>query len=197
MLLTLIAIVVAYLIGSISCAILVCKLSGLPDPRTQGSGNPGASNVLRVAGKSYALMTLLGDVLKGFVGVIVALTLGVHGFMLGIVGLAAVLGHMYPVFFQFKGGKGVATSVGVYFGISPILGLIIAIAWVALVAITRYASVASITACIVAPILCVFFHHDTQFTVGLALIALFVIWRHRENINRLRKGTECKFIAKK
>lgn len=195
--LAIIAIIVAYLIGSVSCAIIVCKSAGLPDPRTQGSGNPGASNVLRVAGKTYALMTLLGDGLKGFIAIIVALTLGVHGLLLGAVALAAVLGHMYPIFFQFKGGKGVATALGVYFGISLPLGLIVTIVWVALVALIRYASIASLVACILAPILCLFLVHDMQYTPGLAVIALFVIWRHRENIDRLRKGTESKFVSKK
>ncbi|PIQ43349.1 MAG: acyl-phosphate glycerol 3-phosphate acyltransferase [Gammaproteobacteria bacterium CG11_big_fil_rev_8_21_14_0_20_46_22] len=195
--LLIVALIAAYLIGSVSCAIIVCKSAGLPDPRTQGSGNPGASNILRVAGKTYAVMTLVGDALKGFVAIIVGLTLEVHGVALGLVGLAAVLGHMYPIFFKFKGGKGVATAIGVYFGVSLTLGVVCALVWLALVAILRYASVASLVAAVLAPVLCLFLTHQLYYAPGLALIALMIIWRHRENIDRLRKGTESKFVAKK
>jgi len=119
-----IAIIIAYLLGSISVAVIVCKVADLPDPRTEGSGNPGASNVLRVAGKHYAAIVLLGDALKGFCAVVIAMILGVHGWMLGLISVVAVLGHMFPVFFKFKGGKGVATAMGCYFALSLPLGIV-------------------------------------------------------------------------
>jgi acyl phosphate:glycerol-3-phosphate acyltransferase len=194
---TIIAIVAAYLIGSISCAVLICKFANLPDPRTQGSKNPGASNVLRTAGSFYAVLTLFGDALKGWVAILVGLTLGVHDFTLGIVGLAAVLGHMYPLYFKFKGGKGMATSFGVYFGLSFVLGIVAAVAWGVVALLSRYASLASLAACILAPFVVLFAPHGADYTPGLALIALAIIWRHQENIDRLRKGKETKLSAKK
>ena len=192
-----IALIVAYLLGSISCAVLVCKFAGLNDPRTEGSGNPGASNILRMHGKTYGIIALVGDLLKGFVAVLVGLTLGVHGFMLGIVAFVAVIGHMYPVFFKFKGGKGVATALGCFLALSLVTFVIVGIVWLAIVATIRYASVASLAACVLAPFVSLFATHNPDYSVGLALIALAVIWRHRENIERLRKGTETKFIIKK
>lgn len=195
MLLNVIMLVMAYLLGSISCAIIVCKVAGLPDPRTQGSGNPGASNVLRVAGKTYAAFTLFGDMLKGFIAVFIAMLFDVEGVMLSLVALAAVLGHMYPVFFKFKGGKGVATALGVYFALSFPVGIIAAIIWVGLAFLLRYASVASLAACVLAPFICLFF--QASYFVGLILIAALVVWRHWENIERLRKGTESKLVANK
>lgn len=195
--LLIIAIVAAYLIGSVSCAIIVCKTAGLPDPRGEGSGNPGASNVYRVAGKTYAALTLIGDVLKGFLAIIIGLTLGVHGMMLGVVGLAAVLGHMYPVFFKFKGGKGVATALGVYFAMSMTLGVLAIVVWIVVVLVTRFASLASMIVVVLAPIFCLLVQYQHEYALGLALIAIVVLWRHRENIQRLRQGTENKLKSKK
>ncbi|OGT30694.1 MAG: hypothetical protein A3E87_06970 [Gammaproteobacteria bacterium RIFCSPHIGHO2_12_FULL_35_23] len=190
-----ITLVIAYLLGSINCAIIVCKLANLPDPRTQGSNNPGASNILRTAGKTYALLTFLGDGLKGFIAVFIGLILGVHGMMLSIVGLVAVLGHMYPLFFRFQGGKGVATALGSYFALSFPLGIISLVIWFALAAIFRYASLASLVTCIITPIICLFF--QPAYFVGLVLMALIIIWRHRSNIERLRSGNEAKIVFNK
>ena len=148
---------------------------------------------MRLYGKEFAAITLLGDGLKGVVAIFVGMLFGVEGFMLSIVALAAVVGHMYPVFFKFEGGKGVATSLGCYLALSPTLGLITILLWIALVVVFRYASLASLVACIAAPFVGLFFVRGCF--VGLILIALLVIWRHRENIQRLRAGTESKFAA--
>lgn len=195
MLLDIIMLAFAYLLGSVCCAIIVCKLAGCPDPRTQGSGNPGASNVLRVAGKSYAALTLLGDGLKGFIPVFIAKVAGVPGFTLAMVGLLAVIGHMYPVFFKFKGGKGVATAVGVYFGLSLTLGAITALIWVGLAIILRYASIASLAACCAAVVVTLFI--QPTYFLGVLLIAFLVVYRHQGNIKKLRAGTENKLVIKK
>lgn len=187
---TLVILVIAYLLGSISCAILVCKLAGLPDPRSQGSGNPGASNVLRLAGKQYAAYTLIGDALKGFIPVIIATVFGLNGLILGLVAFAAVLGHMYPLFFKFQGGKGVATALGCYFALSFPLGLIAVAVWAGVAYAFKYASLASLVAIAVTTILSLFLVHDHGCILGLLLIAAAIAYQHRENIQRLRQGTE-------
>lgn len=187
---TIISIIIAYLLGSVSSAIIVSKLAKLPDPRKGGSGNPGASNVLRLSGKSYAALVLLGDALKGFIAVLIGMILGVHLFWLAFVALAAVIGHMYPVFFGFKGGKGVATAIGSYFAISLPLGIVGVGVWVVMAFIFRYASLASLTACIIVPFVDLVIH--PACFVGLALIAAMVVYRHMSNIDRLRNGTEDK-----
>lgn len=185
-----IAIIIAYLLGSISVAVIVCKVADLPDPRTEGSGNPGASNVLRVAGKPYAAIVLLGDALKGFCAIVFAMILGAHGWMLGLVSVAAVLGHMFPVFFKFQGGKGVATAMGCYFALSLPLGIVAIVIWGVLVFILRYASLASLVTTIAAPFVILLF--QPPYFIGLACVALLVIWRHAGNIQRLKGGTEAK-----
>jgi len=184
--------VLAYLLGSVNSAILVSKLMGLPDPRTQGSGNPGATNVLRSGNKVAAAAVLIGDVLKGMIPVLLASMLLVHGFLLAMIGLAAVTGHIYPVFFRFEGGKGVATTMGVIFSLSLGLGIITLLILVLVVAFTRYVSLGSISAIIAAPILALFGGHAAYF-VPLMLIAALVLFRHKENIARLRDGIENKF----
>lgn len=195
MFLEILALVIAYLLGSVNCAIIVCKLAKKQDPREQGSGNPGASNVLRVAGKPYAILTLVGDALKGFIAVFIGVLFGAHGAMLSLVALVAVLGHMYPIFFRFQGGKGVATSLGCYFALAPAVGIVAIVIWIVLAGLFRYASLASLAACVVAPFisLAVF----PPYFVGLVLIALIVIWRHRGNIDRLRRGKESKLVSNK
>jgi len=185
-----IAIIVAYLLGSISTAIIVCRFAGLHDPREEGSGNPGASNVLRIAGKTYAAITLLGDGLKGFVAVFIAFVLGVHGWMLGIVAVAAVLGHMFPAFFKFQGGKGVATAIGCFFALSLPLGVTTLVIWLVLAFVFRYASLASLAATIAAPFIILLF--QPAYFLGLAIVAALIAWRHLENINRLKTGSEVK-----
>lgn len=184
--------ILAYLLGSLNSAILVSKLMGLADPRQQGSGNPGATNVLRSGNKVAAAIVLIGDVLKGAIPVLLASMLSVHGFLLGMIGFAAVAGHVFPLFFRFEGGKGVATTMGVIFSLSLGLGLVTLLILVLIVAFTRYVSLGSICAVIAAPLLALFSNHAAYF-VPLMLITALVLLRHRENMVRLRDGIENKF----
>ena len=193
MLLEIIAFILAYLLGSINCAIIICKIGKFSDPRSQGSGNPGASNVLRVAGKKYAILTLIGDALKGTIAVLVAMLLGLHGAQLGLIAFVAVIGHMYPIFFKFQGGKGVATALGSILALSPLLALIGLIVWIVLVVISRYSSLGSLVACIVVALTSLFI--APAYFPGLVAIAVFIIWRHRANIRRLKAGTENKLAS--
>ncbi len=186
-----IAIVIAYLLGSLSTSIILSKVLKTADPRTQGSGNAGATNVLRILGKQQAIIVLIGDILKGAIAVWIGHLLHVRGFMLGIVGLAAVIGHVYPLYFKFKGGKGVATAIGVTLALSFISGILMAAAWLAVAFALRYSSLASLIAVILAPIFLLIFSHASYF-IPSVLIALLIIWLHKENIDRLRNKTEGK-----
>lgn len=189
--LTVIAIILAYLLGSVSCAIIVSKIGNLPDPRTQGSGNAGATNVLRIGGKKQAAIVLIGDLLKGLIAIWVGYVLHVSGMKLGFVGLAAVIGHIFPVYFGFKGGKGVATAVGVVFGLSLISGVLMAASWAAIAFTLRYSSLASLIAVILAPVFLVIFA-KASYGIPDVCIALLIIWKHKENIVRLQNKTESK-----
>lgn len=180
----------AYLIGSISSATIVCRLSGLPDPRLQGSGNPGATNVLRIGGKRAALSTLLGDMLKGWLPVTIAQFAHVQPAVIGAVGVAAFLGHLYPVFFGFVGGKGVATSLGVHLGLSPTLGLAVIATWLAVAALFRYSSLAALVASLVAPLYVWATLRSAALVVVSLVICVLLFWRHRDNIRRLLAGRE-------
>ena len=201
-----IAVVAAYLIGSLSFAVIVSRVMGLNDPRTYGSGNPGATNVLRSGSKAAAAVTLLLDALKGLVPVLLVKLFGEH-FGLGdstlaLVALAAFLGHLYPVFFGFKGGKGVATALGVLLGISGWLGLATALTWLLIAVFFRYSSLAALVASIFAPVyyvLCsgIVWNAETPITVAIVVMAMLLIWRHRENIQRLMAGKESKLGQKK
>lgn len=199
--------VAAYLLGSLSFAVIVSRLMGLNDPRSYGSGNPGATNVLRSGNKKAAMLTLLFDALKGWLAVFVAMQLAQRQYV-GIqiaawAGLAAFLGHLYPVFFRFKGGKGVATAAGVLFGFSPWLGLLALLVWVLTAALTRYSSLAALTtAAVSAPLYWLggsMNWWSRQFPVLLACLAMAVLlcWRHRQNIQRLLTGQESKIGHKK
>jgi acyl phosphate:glycerol-3-phosphate acyltransferase len=188
---TLILGVAAYLIGSLSSAIIVCRLFKLPDPRTEGSMNPGTTNVLRIGGKIPALLTLLGDVLKGFLPVAIAHAAGISGIFLGLIAVAAFLGHLFPIFFNFQGGKGAATALGAFMALSHVVAFSVLLCWILVIAITRYVSLGSITAAIIAPILILFFSNKAFFIPAL-IIALIITWRHRENIKRLSSGIENK-----
>jgi acyl phosphate:glycerol-3-phosphate acyltransferase len=183
---TAITIVAAYALGSISFAIVVSKLMRLPDPRSYGSRNPGATNVLRTGRKTAAALTLLGDAGKGWAAVWLAAQLGGD---VPAAGLAVFLGHLYPVFYRFQGGKGVATAAGVLFGFNVWLGLAVLATWVVIAALLRYSSLASLIAAIGAPIYAWLLGSQNRVLV-IALIALFLVWRHRENISRLAAGTE-------
>jgi acyl phosphate:glycerol-3-phosphate acyltransferase len=188
---TIILAVIAYLIGSLSSAIIVCKVLNLPDPRTQGSMNPGATNVLRIGGKTAAIITLAGDILKGFIPVLIGHLVGISGFMLGIIAIAAVIGHLYPVFFKFQGGKGVATSLGTLLALNPLIGIGAIVIWLIVAVIFRYSSLAAIIAATAAPILTLVFANKGYFLPVLA-ITVILIWRHWDNIQRLRAGSESK-----
>lgn len=183
--------VLAYLLGSVNFAIIISKLMHLPDPRTQGSGNPGATNVLRSGNKLAAGLVLVADILKGAIPVLLACLLSVHGFLLAMIGLAAVAGHVFPLFFNFEGGKGVATTMGALFALSFGLGLISLLILVLIVALTRYVSLGSLCAVIAAPIISLFIGHAGYF-IPLLLVAILVAFRHKENIVRLRDGIENK-----
>lgn len=181
----------AYLLGSISCAVLVAKWFNLPDPRTQGSGNPGATNMLRVGGKKAAIIVLVGDAFKGLLAVLIGRLLGAEGFWLGMVGLIAVVGHIYPVFFKFKGGKGVATAAGVLFGLSFIVAIVTLITWVVVAAVSRYSSLASLLSAGLAPIYLLIGGHFAYF-IPMVLVTVLIAWKHSANIERLRSGVENK-----
>lgn len=186
-----ISIVLAYLIGSLNMSIIVAKLLGKPDPRSQGSGNAGATNTLRTSGKKDAAFVLVGDIVKGVIAVMIAHLFHVQGFMLGLVALAAMVGHIFPLYFQFKGGKGVATMIGVLIALNIWIGVISLAAWVITALLSRYASLASLTAAVVAVICSLIFGHYHYF-VPLLVMAGLVFWKHSANIQRLRSGTESK-----
>ena len=189
-------IILAYLFGSINCAIIFCKLAKLPDPRGEGSGNPGATNVLRFGGKKLAAIILLGDVLKGVIPVILARFFFVHGMGLSIVALAAVLGHMYPIFFRFQGGKGVATILGAIIALSWFVGLMVIFTWLIVAIIFRFSSLASMVSVILIPLYLAFWS-NSQYVLPMILLAVIILYRHRGNIKRLLKGEEPKIGKKK
>lgn len=185
----------AYLAGSMSSAILVCRVYRLPDPRTEGSMNPGATNVLRIGGtkgKQAAAVTLLGDMLKGLLPVLLAKWLGGSDAVVALCGVAAWLGHLYPAFFGFQGGKGVATGLGVMLGISWAVGMLGLVTWVAVAAITRYSSLSALTAALLTPFYIWFFTGSRTLTIAGLVISAILIWRHRDNIQRLALGEESK-----
>ena len=182
----------AYLIGSLSAAIIICKLMGLPDPRTQGSRNPGATNVLRIAGKKAAALVLLGDMLKGFIPLLVARAFDVEDHILAAVGLAAFLGHLYPIFFGFHGGKGVATSLGILLGLSWPLAAAVLATWLFMAKVFRISSLSALTAAIAAPLYTWFLLDSAPLLVMVCVISAMLLWRHRSNIQRLISGAEGK-----
>lgn len=189
-------ITLAYLLGSVSFGILISKMFGLADPRTVGSGNPGATNVLRSGKKSAALFTLLGDAIKGWLPVWFALQTNQTILVISAVGLAVFLGHLYPIYFKFKGGKGVATALGVMVAISPWLALAASVVWGVVFYFSRYASLASIVAAISAPISAYFLLPYAKYVVMVFLLAALLVWRHRANIEKLLAGTESGFGKK-
>jgi glycerol-3-phosphate acyltransferase PlsY len=200
-------VVLAYLLGSLSFAVIVSKFMGLSDPRSYGSKNPGATNVLRSGNKKAAVLTLLFDAVKGCVPVAVLLQYGAtYGLTEGVAaaaGLAAFLGHLYPVFFKFEGGKGVATALGVLMGISPLLGLAVAITWLGIAWYFRYSSLAALLAAVLAPVYYAMAADGPLWDFNgaifgmLCVMGILLVWRHRDNVNRLLAGTETKLGAKK
>lgn len=190
----LLLLVFGYLAGSLSFAVIVSRAMGLPDPHSYGSGNPGATNVMRTGNRKAAVLTLVGDALKGLVVVLVARAVadrfGFDAADIAAAGLAAFLGHLFPVFFGFKGGKGVATAAGVLFGLSGWLGLAVLGCWAGAFAITRISSVGALSAAAAAPVVTWFLRGSGGETGFVAVMAALLVWRHRSNIRKLMAGTE-------
>ena len=186
--------IAAYLLGSVCSAIIVCKLWGLPDPRSQGSSNPGATNVMRIGGKKPALITLAGDMAKGVPLVLLAQHLQLRPDLISAIGLAAFMGHLYPIFFKFEGGKGVATALGVLLALYWPVGLAVIGVWIAVFALFRISSLSSITAFAVAPIIA--WYLVPNYMLGIVGMSVLLIARHKTNIKALLKGEERKFSKK-
>ena len=181
----------AYLTGSLSFAILLSRMTGAPDPRASGSGNPGATNMLRLAGKRIAVLTLIGDVLKGLLPVLLGVTLGLTTHQQAWVGLAAVLGHLYPLYFRFHGGKGVATAAGALLALSPLAALVALGAWLLVFKVSRTSSLAALcTFPLCLPLLA---YQQPDALWPMALLAALITWRHRNNLRDLRAGKERHF----
>jgi glycerol-3-phosphate acyltransferase PlsY len=181
-----------YMFGSISTAIIVCRLMGLPDPRTQGSKNPGATNVARLGGKKAAALTLLGDMLKGLIPVLIAQSLQMSPVILAATALAAFLGHLYPVFFGFQGGKGVATALGVIYGLYWPVGLLTTATWLAMAVVFRYSSLAALVAILVTPLWFLWLLPEPEIIAAMSVLTVLLFWRHRSNISNLVSGKEGK-----
>lgn len=196
MLINSLLIIGAYLLGSISGAIVVTKLMNLTDPRTQGSGNPGATNVLRHSGKTAALLTLLIDINKAVVAVWIAILFTDNVNILAAVGLAAFLGHVYPIFFKFKGGKGVATTLGILLILTWQVGVAALVTWLMTALVFRYSSLAAILTAILTPVYMYFFTAELAYVVMSCIITVLLLLRHRSNIDNLLNGKEDK-IGKK
>ena len=202
--LALLLIPLAYLVGSISFAVVVSKCMQLPDPHSYGSGNPGATNVLRTGNKLAAVLTLLGDASKGFVAVMLArwllgdesLSSTLGSWVLCGVVIAVFLGHLFPIFHGFKGGKGVATACGILFGINWVLGLATLSTWLIVAIFMRYSSLAALSAAIFGPIYFVFLFGLQPMGIALLVVSLLLIWRHRSNIQNLMNGTESRIGSK-
>ena len=199
------AVLAAYLVGSLAFAVIVSKAMGLSDPRTFGSKNPGATNVLRSGSKAAAVVTLLLDALKGLVPVVLVKAFGrpygMEEGTMALVGLAAFLGHLYPVFFRFQGGKGVATFIGVVFGLHWVLGIATGLTWIIIAFFFRYSSLASLVAAVFAPVYYLLgdrfaWYAERPVAFALAVMAGLLWWRHRENLRRLLAGTESRLGAK-
>ena len=196
---------IAYLIGSVSFAVVVSKCMRLPDPHSYGSGNPGATNVLRTGNKLAAVLTLIGDALKGYLAVMLArlilgeasLTSTLDSWILCGVVIAVFLGHLFPVFHGFKGGKGVATACGILFGINWILGAATLSTWIIVAMFMRYSSLAALAAAVFGPIYFVFLFGFQPMGAALLVVCLLLIWRHRSNIQNLMNGTESRIGSKK
>ena len=175
----------SYGIGSLCSAVIVARICHLPDPRTQGSRNPGTTNILRIAGKKYAVIVLLADMLKGLLPVLCLKWIHIADAYIGYVGLVAVLGHIYPIFFHFKGGKGVATALGVFFGLNVWLGLAVILTWLLVAWISRYSSLAAIIALIFAPIYTWFLTENLALCTPVFIMIIIILFQHRDNMQRI------------
>ena len=186
-----------YLLGSVSTAIITCKVMGLSDPRTVGSNNPGATNVLRAGGKKAAIITLLGDMLKGLIPVLIAVLLDLQHEVIAATAVAAFLGHLFPLYYGFKGGKGVATILGTLLGIHWMLGLGTIGIWLFMAVAFRYSSLSALVAAAGSPVLAWFITQSAVITVSVLFMAVLLIWKHKKNIQNLFSGQEDKIGAKK
>jgi glycerol-3-phosphate acyltransferase PlsY len=192
-----VAVLAAYLLGSVPFALVSSKMFRLADPRSYGSGNPGATNVLRSGNKKAALVTLIGDALKGWVAVFAAQKLGFGDTVIGFVALAVFFGHLFPVFLRFKGGKGVATGAGVLLALDPLLGLAVAGTWLFVAFAFRYSSLAAVLAAALAPVYQVLMHGGNGQTLVVGILALALIGKHWQNLQRLLAGKETRIGSKK
>ncbi|KXB31615.1 glycerol-3-phosphate acyltransferase [Dechloromonas denitrificans] len=191
------ALIAAYLLGSVPFAMISSKVFGLADPRTYGSGNPGATNVLRSGNKKAALFTLLGDALKGWLAVFLAQQAGFSDLAVGLIALAVFAGHLFPVFLKFKGGKGVATAAGVLLALDPLLGLAVLGTWIFVAFAFRYSSLAAVLAATLAPVFQVMMHGANGQTLIVGVLSLALIGKHWQNLQRLMAGQESKIGSKK
>jgi glycerol-3-phosphate acyltransferase PlsY len=195
------AVLAAYLIGSVSFAVVVSRLMGLADPRSYGSKNPGATNVLRTGNKTAAVLTLVGDAAKGLVAVLLAKALAARfGFgdgTIALVALAVFLGHLFPVFYRFEGGKGVATAAGVLLALHPLLGLGVLVSWLLIAFFFRYSSLAALVAAVFAPLWYLFLFRPDPIAAAVAVMSALLIWRHSGNIRNLISGRESRIGQKK
>jgi len=180
----------AYLIGSVSTAIITCKIMGLEDPRKVGSNNPGATNVLRHGGKKAAFITLLGDMLKGLVPVLLVLQFQNDDLTIALVGMLALLGHIFPIYYGFKGGKGVATFYGVILGTNWLVGVIAITIWLSVAYLFKISSLSAMVSIFFTPFILWHFSHSTELTVTVVLMSMLILWRHRSNIKSLMHGAE-------
>ncbi|MDD4978064.1 MAG: glycerol-3-phosphate 1-O-acyltransferase PlsY [Gallionella sp.] len=198
--LTIAFVVAAYLLGSISFAVVTSKAFGIADPRTYGSGNPGATNVLRSGKKVAAALTLLGDAAKGWLAVFLAIMFAPHNqsglLLVALVSLAVFLGHVFPVFLKFKGGKGVATALGVLLALNVWMGLAVFATWLFMAVVFRYSSLSALVAAMAAPIYAMLYHLRPELVLATAVMSLLLIWRHKSNIQNLMMGKESKIGSK-
>jgi glycerol-3-phosphate acyltransferase PlsY len=184
---------IAYLIGSVSFGILASKIFNIADPRTMGSKNPGATNVMRQGNKVAAIFTLLGDMLKATILLLIAKFYGVSDSLIVLISIALMLGHVYPIYYQFKGGKGVATALGILLGISPVLALSVFIIWIIIFFIWKFSSLAAIGATLSSPIIALWIGLSNQFVFLMCILSLIILIRHKSNIKNLLNGTESGF----
>lgn len=182
----------AYLLGSVSTAVVIARLMGLQDPRETGSKNPGATNILRYGGKAAAILTLAGDILKGVIAVLIARALTTDDVIIALTGFAAFLGHLFPVFFGFRGGKGVATALGVWLALNPWVGLLLIATWVLMAVLFRYSSLSALTASVAAPLYVAWLSPGMPYLATMIVMSAILIFRHRSNIRNLLAGTETK-----
>lgn len=182
----------AYLLGSISTAIVISRMTGLADPRSVGSRNPGATNMLRVGGKKLAAITLLGDIAKGVAAIVLVKLVTTDPGVIGASAVAAFIGHCYPVYFGFKGGKGVAVALGVFIGLNAWLALALMVTWLIVFIPTRYSSLSALVAAAAAPAYIYWLNPEPAYVIAGIAIVVFLVWRHRENIQRLIRGQEKK-----